>query len=297
MEPGGAARAGQERIAVVTDSLAWLPEAVARGHGITVVPLHITIGDEHFTEGVDLTNREFFKRLRESRVLPKTSQPAAGEFLDAYRALAEGADAIVSVHASGKLSGTVRSAGTAAGMLRQERPDYRIEVVDTETAATCQGITAVRAAEAAASGASFEDVLDLARALPAKTRLLFVLETLDYLQKGGRIGRAQALLGSLLQIKPILSLVDGEVAPKDRARTRARAMERCLALMAEDAAGRPFGHVGILHADAPESAAELKAGVRARFDVPESVFLEVEIGPVIGTYTGPGAFGLSWYCD
>jgi DegV family protein with EDD domain len=287
----------EERIAVVTDSLAWLPESVSRERGITVVPLHVTIGDEHFTEGVDLTNREFFRRLRESRVLPKTSQPAAGEFLDAYRDVAARADAIVSVHASGKLSGTVRSAETAAELLRQERPECRIEVIDTRTIATCQGITAVRAAEASAAGASFEDVLRIARTLPAKTRLLFVLETLDYLQKGGRIGRARALLGSLLQIKPILSLVEGEVAPKDRARTRAKAMERCLALMAEDAAGRPFRHVGVLHADAQDTAGELKREVQARFDVPDSVFMVEEIGPVIGTYTGPGAFGLSWYCE
>jgi DegV family protein with EDD domain len=288
---------GDQPTAVVTDSLAWLPEAVAREHGITVVPLHVTIGDEHFTEGVDLTNREFFRRLAQSRVLPKTSQPAPGEFLEAYRAVASRAGAIVSVHATGKLSGTVRSAETAAGLLRQERPDYRIEVVDTQTIATCEGITAVRAAELAATGAGFDEVVALARTLPRKTHLLFVLETMDYLVKGGRIGRARAILGSLLQIKPILSVEDGEVAPKDRARTRGRAMERCLELMAEDARGRPPVHVGVLHADNAAAAAELKAKVLERFGVPESVLMVVEIGPVIGAYTGPGAFGLSWYCD
>jgi DegV family protein with EDD domain len=287
----------QQRIAVVTDSLAWLPEPVARQHGITSVPLHVTIGDEHFTEGVDLTNQEFFRRLRTSRVLPKTSQPASGEFLDVYRAVAERAEAIVSVHATVKLSGTVRSAETAAGLLREERPDFPIEVIDTGTIATCEGITAVRVAEAVAGGASLADAVALARSLPEKTHLLFVLETLEYLQKGGRIGRARALLGSLLQIKPILTVEDGEVTPKDRARTRARAMERCLALMEEDARGRAPGHVGILHADSPEAAAELKARVQERFRPPDGVFLDVEIGPVIGTYTGPGAFGLSWYFE
>jgi DegV family protein with EDD domain len=284
-------------LAVVTDSLAWLPESLAREHGITVVPLHITIGDEHFTEGVDLTNREFFRRLAEARDLPKTSQPAPGEFLEAFRALADRAGGIVSVNATGKLSGTVRSAETAAGLLRQERPDVRIEVIDSGTIATSQGITAVRAAERAAAGAGFDEVVELARTLPAKTHLLFVLETMEYLQKGGRIGRAQAMLGSLLRIKPILAVVDGEVTPKDRARTRGQAIARCLDFLAEDARGRPPAHVGILHADNPEAAAELKAKVRERFAVPDAVLMEVEIGPVIGTYTGPGAFGLSWYCD
>jgi DegV family protein with EDD domain len=284
-------------LAVVTDSLAWLPESLAREHGITVVPLHITIGDEHFTEGVDLTNREFFRRLAEARDLPKTSQPAPGEFLEAFRALADRVGGIVSVNATGKLSGTVRSAETAAGLLRQERPDFRIEVIDSGTIATCQGITAVRAAERAAAGAGFDEVVALARTLPAKTHLLFVLETMEYLQKGGRIGRARAMLGSLLRIKPILAVVDGEVSPKDRARTRGQAIARCLDFLAEDAGGRTPAHVGILHADNPEAAAELKAKVRERFAVPDAVLMEVEIGPVIGTYTGPGAFGLSWYCD
>jgi DegV family protein with EDD domain len=293
------AQAGQQPtpIGLVTDSLAWLPADVASAHGITVVPLHVTIGDAHFTEGVDLTNQEFFRRMRESPVLPKTSQPAAGEFLDAYRAVAERAGSIVSIHATGKLSGTVRSAEAAAGMLRSERPDFRIDVVDTGTIATSEGITAIRAAEAIAGGATHEQVMQLVRILPGKTRLLFVLETLEYLQKGGRIGRARAFLGSLLQIRPILAVEEGEVVPKDRARTRAKAMERCLALMEEDARGRPLAHLGILHADSPQSAAELRAQVLARFDVPPEVLLEVEIGPVIGTYTGPGAFGVSWYCD
>jgi DegV family protein with EDD domain len=293
------AQAGQQQspIALVTDSLAWLPAEVASAHGITVVPLHVTIGDAHFTEGVDLTNREFFRRMRESAVLPKTSQPAAGEFLDAYRAVAERAGSIISIHATGKLSGTVRSAETAAGMLRGERPDFRIDVLDTGTIATPQGITAIRAAEAIAGGATHEEALQLARILPGKTRLLFVLETLEYLQKGGRIGRARALLGSLLQIRPILTVEEGEVVPKDRARTRARAMERCIAIMEEDARGRPLAHLGILHADSPQSAEELKGQVLSRFDVPPGALMEVEIGPVIGTYTGPGAFGVSWYCD
>jgi DegV family protein with EDD domain len=286
-----------ERSGVVTDSLAWLPAPVAAAHGIRVVPLHVRIGDEEFTEGVDLTNREFFRRLRESRALPKTSQPAPGELLAAYQEVAERAGAILSVHASAKLSGTYHAAEGAAALLREARPDVRIVTIDTLTVASAQGIVAVRAAEEAAAGVPFDEVVAHARALARKTRLLFVLETMEYLQKGGRIGRAQAFLGSLLQIRPILTVADGEVAPLERARTRGRAMERLLELMAEEAQGRPFRHVGVLHADAPEVADHLRRLVQERFGVPDSLFLEVEIGPVIGTYTGPGAFGLSYYCD
>jgi DegV family protein with EDD domain len=283
------------RIRVVTDSLAWIPPELAQEHGIRVVPLHVHFGEEQFTEGVDLTSQEFYRRLRELKVLPKTSQPAAGEFLAAYREVARGASAIISIHASSKLSGTYRSAETAAALLRQERPDLRIEVLDTLQAATAEGIVAIRAAEDAARGASIEAALANARALVPKPRLLFVVETLEYLHKGGRIGRAQALLGGLLHIRPILTVADGEVAPKDRARTRAKAMERVLELMAEYAQGRPFGHVGIMHAEARDVGQELAARVQERFKLERLIFTEV--GPVIGTYTGPGMFGASFHCD
>jgi DegV family protein with EDD domain len=286
-----------ERIGVVTDSLAWLPASVTQSHGIRVVPLHVRIDDQEFTEGVDLSNEEFFRRLPTARALPKTSQPSAGEFLAAYQEVAERAGAILSVHASSRLSGTYRAAETGAAMLREARPGVRVVTLDTMTAASAEGIVAVRAAEDAAAGVPFDEVVVRARALAQKTRLLFVLETMEYLQKGGRIGRAQAFLGGLLHIRPILTVDEGEVTPKDRARTRGRAMERVLELMAEDAQGRPFRHVGVLHAAAPESAAELKRLIQERFGVPEGVFMVVEIGPVIGTYTGPDAFGVSYYCE
>lgn len=288
---------GKPQIGVVTDSLAWIPESLARSHRIRIVPLHITFGDQAFTETVDLTNQEFYRRLREAKTLPKTSQPAAGEFLAAYREVAETASAIVSLHASSKMSGTYRSAETGAALLRQERADVRIETIDTQTMASCQGIVVLRAAEEVAAGKTFEEVVANARTLMAKTRILFVPDTLEYLQKGGRIGRAQALVGSLLQIRPILTIEHGEVAARDRARTRSRAMARVLELMAEDAGGRPFAHVAVLHAAAAETAQALKGLIRSRFGVPEGPFLELEIGPVIGTYVGPGAFGVSYHCE
>ncbi len=298
--PGVAAESARERtprIGVVTDSLAWIPEPLARQHHIKIVPLHITFGDQAFTETVDLTNQEFYRRLREAKTLPKTSQPAAGEFLAAYREVAETADAIVSLHASSKMSGTYRSAETGAALLHQERADVRIETIDTQTMASCQGIVALRAAEDVAAGKTFDEVVANARTLMTKPRILFVPDTLEYLQKGGRIGRAQALLGSLLQIRPILTIEHGEVGARDRARTRSRALARVLELMAEYAQGRPFAHVAVLHAAAAETAEELKEQIRSRFGVPQGPFLEMEMGPVIGTYVGPGAFGVSYHCE
>ncbi len=282
-------------VRIVTDSLAWIPPDLAQAHHIRVVPLHVTIDGEHFTETVDLTNEEFYRRLRAARSLPTTSQPSAGEFLDVYREVAREAAAILSVHASSKLSGTVRSAETAAAQLRQEQPHLRIEVLDTLTIATAEGIVALRAAQQAARGEPLERILAAARELAPKTRVLVAVETLEYLQKGGRIGRARALLGGLLHIRPILTIAGGEVAPKDRVRTRARALERMVELMAADAAGRPFSHVAVLHADAAEVADELAGMIQQRFAV--EWLIRSEIGPVIGTHVGPGAVGITYHCE
>src|SRR5688500_9337870 len=177
--PGGGTR-------VVTDSLAWIPDDLVRQHNIKVVPLHVHFGEEQFTETVDLTNEQFYTRLRESKELPKTSAPSPGEFLEAYRAVAQDADAIVSVHFTSKLSATFRSAEIAAGELRQEMPNVKIETLDTLQAAMAQGIVVLEAAEAAARGTSFEQIVADAKALIPKPRVYFVVETLEYLHKGGR---------------------------------------------------------------------------------------------------------------
>ena len=284
-----------ERIRIVTDSMAWIPDELAREHHIKVVPLHVHFGEETFTEGVDLSNQDFYRRLGEAQALPKTSQPSPGEFGAAFLEVAEGATAILAVHASAKLSGTIRSAEIAAAAVRTERAGLRIEVLDTQQIATAEGIVAIRAAEAAASGAAFDDVIIQARDLAAKPRILVCVETLEYLQRGGRIGRAQAFLGGLLHVRPILCVADGEVVPKERVRSRSRAIERFLDLMAEYAQGRPFGHVGVLHAEAADVGRELEQAVRSRFRIQRLIV--TEIGPVIGTHVGPGAFAVTYHCD
>ena len=292
-----AARGGRAgRVAIVTDSLAWLPADVAARHGISVVPLHVHIGEEQFTETVDLGVEEFYARLRSNGPHPRTSQPAVGEFLEAYRAAAKDADHILSIHASSKLSGTCNAASVAAALLHEECPEIGIETLDTQQIATAEGIVAVRAAQVAAAGTTFQEVVAAARAMAQKTRVLLGVETLEYLRRGGRVGRAQAFLGGLLHVRPILTVTDGEVAPLERVRTRSRMKERLLELMEREAAGRPLAHVGVGHAASPEDGEELLDAVRRRFTVTgETLF--AEIGPVIGTYVGPGALALTFHCD
>jgi DegV family protein with EDD domain len=193
-------------IRIVTDSLAWLPAEVVRQYDVTVVPLHVSFGDEQFTETVDITNEEFYRRLRTGSVQPTTSQPSPGEFLDAYRRISSTAGAVISIHASAKLSGTYGSAQVAAGMARSEFPGVRYEVFDTKVIAPAQGMVVVAATEAAARGESVEAVLELIAALAPRTNAMVSVETLEYLIRGGRLGRVAGFIGGMLNVRPILSL-------------------------------------------------------------------------------------------
>jgi DegV family protein with EDD domain len=292
----GTTGASGQRIRVVTDSLAWIPDDLVRRHQLTVVPLHVHFGEEQYTETVDLTNEQFYARLRESRVMPKTSAPSPGEFLDAYRRVADEADAIVSVHFTSKMSATYQSAEIAAGQLREERPGFRIETIDTLNAAMAEGIVALRAAEDAERGLSFDEVVANARALVPKPRVYLTVQTLEYLQKGGRIGRAQALVGGLLQIRPVLAVQDGIITPLARERTMGRAMDRIVTLIGEYAQGRPLAHACVLHAVAEDAARQVAQQLESRFTIQRPIIFS-EIGPVIGTYVGPGALGVTFHCD
>ncbi|CAA9279399.1 MAG: DegV family protein [uncultured Chloroflexi bacterium] len=293
---GGGSGGTGGRIRIVTDSLAWIPDDLVRQHRLTVVPLHIHFGEQQFTETVDLTNQEFYARLREGGTLPKTSAPSPGEFLDAYRRVAAEADAILSVHFTSKMSATYQSAEIAAAQLREERPDVRIETIDTLQAAMAEGIVAIRAAEDATRGLSFDEVVAGARALVRKSHVYLTVETLEYLQKGGRIGRAQAFLGGLLQIRPVMTVQDGIITPLARERTMTRALDRIVQLIADYAQGRPLGHACVLHALAEDAARRVARQLEERFTIQRPIIFS-EIGPVIGTYVGPGALGVTFHCD
>ena len=271
-------------VRVVTDSTADLPPALAEEMGITVVPLNVHFDDAVFLDGVDISPDEFYRRLVSSPNLPKTSQPAVGAFMETYQQLLTDADGIVSVHISSKVSGTYNAAQQAVAELGSNA----IEVVDTLQASLALGLIAVAAARIAQSGASLPEVLAEAGSASQRARFFGLVETLEYLEKGGRIGKAQAFLGSLLRIKPILSLQEGVAHPVERVRTRAKGVERMAAII-EDLA--PLEALGVMASDVAEGAEELSKAVAHH--LPGVDVVASRFGPVIGTYLGPGSLGIA----
>ncbi len=276
-------------IKIVTDSTAHLPNKLIADHGITVVPLKVLFGEDTYREGIDLSNMQFYRMLREAKRLPTTTQPSAGEFQDVYARLTGQGHSLISLHLSSKLSGTISSAETARQML----PDADITVVDTPWISLALGMMAVEAAKAAAAGWKREEILELIQSMSARMNILFVVDTLEYLQRGGRIGGAQALIGTLLQVKPILTLHEGRIEPLDRVRTKRAAIQRLIEVAADRLGPEPVAHVAVLHANTPNEANTLTESVRERFKPVE--LYQAELGPVVGAHTGPGTVGLAFY--
>jgi DegV family protein with EDD domain len=271
-------------VRVVTDSTADLPPEVVQELGITVIPLPILFGDEVYHDGVDLTSEEFFERLTTSPVLPRTSQPPVGVFLETYRKLAPETDEIVSIHITARGSGTCESA-LQAGKSLGDSP--RVEIVDSESASMGIGFQVIAAARAARAGASLERVVAAARSVCRRVHALALLETLEYLRRGGRIGRAQAFLGSVLNLKPIIAIRDGVVQPVARVRTRARALDQ---LFQYSMAYGDLEDVAIMHGTTPEDAEMLARRVREHLpDVP--IYIG-RLGPALGVHGGPGIIGI-----
>jgi DegV family protein with EDD domain len=272
-------------VSIVTDSTADIPAPLLAGSGITVVPLNVHFGDEVFRDRLDLDDAAFFKRLKSSPTLPTTSQPSVGAFEEAYRPLLASGHEIISVHLSGKLSGTVSSAQTAAAGLA---PQY-VSVVDSQAISMALGFLALMAAEMAQHGHLRETITAALQTLIPCTRLVAALDTLTYVQRGGRIGRAQALLGSILNVKPLVTLLDGEVEPLGRARSRRQAVDRMIDVLLRAGTLR---RLAVLHGDASEDARLLRDRLAAHYpglDIPVA-----QIGPVVATHAGPGVLGLTY---
>ncbi len=272
-------------VKVVTDSCSDLPEGVASELGILIVPLNVYFGDETFRDGVDITAEEFYQRLTTGPIMPKTTAPAPGTFAEIYSSLASSADEILSLHISKKLSGTYDSALLAK---QQVGKKIRIEVVDSLTVSTAQGLLAIKAAKLAKEGASLDHILKLLREAMDRTRLFFVVDTLEYLHKGGRLGRAGAFLGSLLNIKPLLHIQDGEVCPLERVRSRQKAVSRLIEVAKECA---PFESLAFMYTTNPTEVETLKRELQSL--APEESTYTARIGPTIGTYGGPEAIAVA----
>ena len=272
-------------VRIVTDSTADLTPEQQRAAGITVVPLNVHFGDEVFRDHMDLSTDEFFRRLKASPQLPRTSQPSVGAFEEAYRSLRQGGDEIVSVHLSSKVSGTYNSALMAA----QSVGEGKIDVVDSLSTSMALGFIALEGAKLARAGRDRQAVAECLRGLVPKARVICVVDTLTYLERGGRIGKARALLGSLLNVKPILQLKDGEAVPLGRARGRPQALKRLVELLERDG---KVSQLAIMHGAAHTDAEQLRERVASSYP---SVDIQLtEIGAVLGTHTGPGVIGFTY---
>lgn len=271
-------------VRIVTDSSADLPPDVAEGLGIAVVPLHIYFGDAVYRDGVDLSRPEFYRRQTFcGSHFPRTAAPSSGDFASVYADVGNRADGIVSIHLSCKLSATYRAAAIGAA---ESAAACRIELVDSTTVSLALGLLVVQAAELATAGATVDEILAATAGAIPRTRFLGALDTLDYLHKGGRIGTASTFLGSVLQVKPIVGLLDGVAYPIARVRGRGRALARVCALLAE---GGPISHITVGHTTDEEGmealaqfVADLAPGVRV---------MRAQCGATLGTYLGPRAFG------
>ncbi len=268
-------------VKIVTDSSADLPEEVVKALGITVVPLYVRFGDEVYRDRVDISEDEFYERLQHDPVHPNTTQPTPQDFVNVYQKLAQGADEIVSIHLSAKLSGTCSSALQAKGMVANE---CSVEVVDSETLSMALGLIVIAAARAAKDGKSLDEVEAVARQTIPKIRLLALLDTLKYLLLGGRIGKAKALLGSILNVKPILTLKDGEVVPAAQVRTRAKGMDKLFEFVENS---KDIQELTVVHSTTPDEAQALAERLGSVFDK-EKIMMS-RLGPVLGVHIGPAA--------
>jgi DegV family protein with EDD domain len=275
-------------IKIVTDSTAYLPEAIIREHDIRVVPLCVHFGEEALKEGVELSHEEFYARLKEAPELPTTSQPSAGEFHQVFKGLVGAGHEIVTLTISSKLSGTWNSAMAAKEML----PEASISVVDTFSTAVGLHLMVNAAIEAAAAGATREEIVERIEEIKKTSQLWFVVDTLEYLAKGGRIGNARAFMGTLLKVKPILTLQDGAIEPCEQVRSKPKALARMMEIAQEYVGNKgPQAKVAVLNALVPEEAEALGQELVEQMGCAPP--LVGDLGPVIGTHTGPGVVGIA----
>jgi fatty acid kinase fatty acid binding subunit len=277
--------------AIVLDSTVDYPQGPERFANWRIVPLYVRFGDESFRDYVELGPRDFYARLRRAAELPTTSQPTPGDFLAAYEELG-GYERILSLHLPAKLSGTVESARRAG----EELGGGKVRAIDSGTVSAGLAILALAVQRRLEGGTTDEEVDALVERYRRESRMVWTVETLEFLAKGGRIGKAAAMAGALLNIKPILGIEDGEVVPRKRVRGSQKAFLEFVRAFEADSVDRPSLKVGIAHADAPERLAALRTLV-ARTRPQAEMELETMLGAVVGTHAGPGAVGLFWFDD
>jgi DegV family protein with EDD domain len=277
-------------IRIVTDSTCEAPPELLSHPAVTIVPLYVIFGQESYRDNIEITREQFWTRLPKSDKLPTTSQATPAQFEVPFNAFTDAGDEVIAVTLSAKLSRTYESALLA----RDSLPGRAIDVVDSKSISVGLGLIVQKAVDMVSAGASRPEIVAKLEQMRERICLLFTLQTLEYLQRGGRIGKAQAFVGTLLQFKPLLSIVDGEVNPAARVRSMSKAVEAMQDLLLQQITARGSQvRMGVTHADSADAAAEIAAALTQRFDTPHS--FTCTLGPVIGTHVGPGTVGAAVY--
>jgi DegV family protein with EDD domain len=283
------------KIANVTDSTAYIPFESQKGLPIFTIPLHVIWGDETFKDNVDITQEVFYKRLSTSKILPSTSQPSPQEFVELYEKIAREYDEILSIHISAKLSGTVDSALQAKKILANK---IKIEVIDSQSTSMGLGFLALTAARKIKSGENLLKTTEFINVARNRVKIFFILRTLEFLKRGGRIGSASALLGTALNLKPILMVDDGEIKPFVKVRTMQKALSRLSVILEENIQGKTPVNLAIIQAGAESDAEFLKNEIQNKVKKEDlAEMITAGISPVIGTHAGPGAVGICFLTE
>ncbi len=279
------------RIAVVTDSTCDLPRELTNEHNIHIVPQVLIMGTKTWRDGVDIDPPAFYELLQTSSDFPASSQPSVPDFQEVFSRIAQDVDGIAAILVSDELSGTLNS----ARMAKESLPGVPIEIVDTRSVSMQLGFIVLAAARAAAAGADLQTVADTARAMIGRSSVYFVVDTLEYLHRGGRIGAASRLFGTALNLKPLLAIKEGIVQPVTKVRSRRKALATLVQLLDEELAGKERIQMAVLHVAAPEEADRLAEQLVDRYHPAEMI--HTECGPVVGTHAGPGTLGVAFYAE
>jgi len=281
------------RVAIVTDSSACIPAELVEKYGIELVPMNVILGDKTYRDGIDISPTEFYTLIRQTKELPTTAHSSPGTHFEAYRRASLRTANILCITHSSRFSGQFNSARVAMEIAKTAFPNVVIEVLDCGTAAAAQGLVVLAAARAATSGQSLTKVVETAKSVARQVSLLAMVDSLDYLVKGGHVRRAAALASSLLRIKPIFTLNEGDARPVTNARTTLGAIKRIINIMGQKVVkGQPL-HGAVMHADALDAAIVLRDRIAAQFDCVE-LFI-TEFTPVMGAHIGPGLVGIAFY--
>lgn len=277
------------KIKIVTDSTADLPLSLLNQYDIHIIPLKVIFEDQIYREGMDISVQEFYSKLAQAKQLPTTSQPSPGEFQELYEKLTEDGSSVISIHISAKMSGTLQS----AQMAKSNLPDRDIRIIDSQLVTIALGLVVIAAAKAVKDDKSIDEVEKIAYEVASKVKIYFIVDSFENLQKGGRIGKATALLGTVLNIKPILTVDDGIVAPFEKIRGKGKAIERIISLLQEYAQTNTLSYLAVFHADALNDAVNLHEKLVAQIKPCENFI--GDIGAVVGTHAGSGTMGIIFY--